>query len=95
MKLESYLQTSPESQFVKNLVTFRFTQQGYEAQVGRLAKRITEQGVESWLVDLAEQLVERLETVFGLDVPQVATLWQRIMDRYDQLMREKLLTEGA
>jgi N-hydroxyarylamine O-acetyltransferase len=90
-----YLQTSPESQFVKNLVTFRFTQQGYEAQVGRLAKRITEQGVESWLVDSAEQLVERLETVFGLDVPQVATLWQRIMDRHDQLMREKPLTEGA
>ena len=80
-----FLQTSPASPFMMNLVCQRFVDGGYEVQLGRLAKRISPDGVDSWLLNDADELLERLRTVFELDVPEVGTLWPRIMQRHAEL----------
>ena len=79
------LQTSPASPFVMNLVCQRFADDGYEVQLGRVAKRIRPGGVDSWLLNDAGELLERLRTVFDLDVPEVATLWPRMVQRHAEL----------
>lgn len=79
------LQASPDSPFVMNLVCQRFVEGGYEIQRGRVAKRITTGGADTWLLDDAGALMERLQTVFGLDVPEVATLWPKIVQRHAEL----------
>jgi N-hydroxyarylamine O-acetyltransferase len=72
------LQTNPASPFVINLVCQRFVDGGYEVQLGRLAKRISPDGVETRLLHDAGELIDRLRTVFGLDVPEAATLWPKL-----------------
>ena len=79
------LQMSPDSPFVMNLVCQRFADDGYEVQRGRVAKRIRPGGVDSWLLNDAGELLERLRTAFGLDVPEVGRLWPRIVQRHAEL----------
>lgn len=83
-----WLQNSPESGFVQNLVVQRVVASGYEVQRGRVAMRVTPQGVESRLLDTPEELVRRLDDVFGLRVPGVTNLWPRIVARHAQLFPE-------
>jgi len=85
-----YLQHAEDYPFVKVLIVQRFVEGGYEIQVGRVSKRITADGVTTTLLDSSEQLVERLNAVFGLDVPEVATLWPVIVERHDQLFGSEL-----
>lgn len=80
-----FLQTSTESPFVMNLVCQRFVEGGYDIQLGRLAKRVTPNRVDSWLLNEPQELVSRLKQSFGLDVPEVASLWPRILERHAQL----------
>ncbi|MCB1691727.1 MAG: arylamine N-acetyltransferase [Pseudomonadales bacterium] len=85
----NYLQTSPESPFVLSLVCQRFVPGGYEIQLGKLAKRVTPAGPETWLLRSPAELVSRLESVFGLNVPEVAGLWPRIVERHDEVMARR------
>lgn len=80
-----FLQTSPESPFVMNLVCQRFVDGGFEIQRGRLARRIGPGGAESWLLNDAGELVDRLRTTFDLDVPEVGGLWPKIAQRHAEL----------
>lgn len=80
-----FLQSSTESSFVANLVCQRFVDDGYDIQLGRVARRITRHGITSRLVASADELVERLMRDFDLDVPEAAGLWPGIVARHEQL----------
>ena len=78
------LQTSQLSPFVMFLVAERFVPQGYEIQVGRVAKTVSAHAVEKRVLSSADELVDRLGAVFDLDVPETASLWPRICAQHDQ-----------
>ena len=79
------LQTSEHSPFVMALIAQLFVQDGFEIQVGRTARKVTSAGVETKLLDSADELQDRLKSVFSLDVPEVTRLWPTIVERHDQL----------
>ena len=85
----AWLSEAAESPFVLNLTVQQFTQQGYELQLGRVAKQVTPSGRREWLVDSAGELVGSLRDRFGLDVPEVAGLWDRICARHEALFAEE------
>lgn len=82
------LQTSGESPFVTSLVCQRFVDGGYEIQRGLCAGRISPDGADSWLLHDAGELVERLRTAFGLDVPDAGSLWPRLVERHAEWLDE-------
>ena len=84
-----FLQTNEESPFVLAMVCQRFVEEGYEIQLGRIAKVVRPDGVESRLLETPEELVERLRTAFNLDVPEVAGIWDRIVQRHEELFADK------
>ena len=80
-----YLQTSPESDFVKNLVSQMRRPDCHITLRGRVFSRTTAQGTEKRVLDSPGELVATISSEFGLDVPQVAGLWQRICERHEQV----------
>lgn len=81
----AWLSTAPESPFVANLICQKFVPHGYDIQVGRVAKQVTPQGKREWLIDSADELLETLSDRFGLDVPEVASLWDAIVTRHEEI----------
>jgi len=79
-----WLSTAGDSPFVQNLVCQRAVPGGYDVQVGRVVKRITRAGEKQHLIDSAEELVASLLQRFGLDVPEAATLWNRIAEQHER-----------
>jgi N-hydroxyarylamine O-acetyltransferase len=79
------LSTVAESPFVANLVCQKFVPHGYDIQAGRVAKQVTPQGKREWLIDSADQLLETLSDRFGLDVPEVAGLWDAMVARHEEV----------
>lgn len=79
------LQSSPESPFVMTMVCQRFTETGYEVQLGKVARTVTPDGINSRNLSSAGEFIDRLREDFKLDVPEVADLWPRILDRHEQL----------
>lgn len=78
-----FLQTAEESPFMLALVCQRFTEAGYEIQLGRIAKTVKPDGTESRLLDTPDELTERLLSVFDLDVPEAVNLWPGIVERHE------------
>jgi len=85
----AHLSHAAESPFVANLVCQKFVPHGYDIQVGRVAKQVTPQGKREWLIDSADELLETLSDRFGLDVPEIAGLWDRIEARHEELFPSK------
>jgi hypothetical protein len=54
-----------------------------------VAKQITPDGKREWLIDSPQELVETLRTRFGLDVPEVGGLWERINARHEIVFGQK------
>jgi N-hydroxyarylamine O-acetyltransferase len=86
-----YLQTSPESGFVQNLVLQRHVPHGLETLRGRVWRTLREDRIEERLIESADQLVDVAREVFALDMPEVAALWPRIRGRHEQVMAEKAM----
>ena len=49
---------------------------------------IRRQGRDTRLIESADELVETLSGLFGLDVPEVGDLWPRIVARHEVFVRE-------
>src|SRR5262249_44067283 len=79
----AFLQASPESIFVLNLVCFRQREGAVEALRGRVLRHVTPDGASDRLIGSAEELVQVLREVFGLDLPEAATLWPKIYARHE------------
>ncbi|MEJ1969803.1 MAG: arylamine N-acetyltransferase [Rhizomicrobium sp.] len=83
------LQTSPESPFVQNLVAQRHLPDGIAILRGRTLRRLAPTRTTDRDIESAEDLVATLRGVFGLDVPDVAELWPRIVARHDALIAQR------
>jgi N-hydroxyarylamine O-acetyltransferase len=79
----AWLASAPDSPFVTGLVVQKFVPHGYDIQVGRVAKQVSPQGKREWLIDSADELLETLSDRFGIDEPEVAGLWDRIVARHE------------
>ncbi len=79
------LQTDPSSQFVQNCVVQRRLPDRHRSLRGRVLTTLAAGGEESRVLDSAEEFVTVLATEFGLDLPEAADLWPRILARHEQL----------
>ena len=52
---------------------------------GRALRRVRPGGKQDTLIDTAEDFVAVLNREFELDVPEAATIWDRICTRHDEL----------
>ncbi len=77
-----YLQTSPESGFVQNLVCQLRRPDAHLALRGRVFSTVTREGKQKRLLDSADELVATLRDVFKLDIPEAAGLWERVCERH-------------
>ncbi len=78
-------QTAPESTFVMNLVVQRFTGHEILQLHGRVLRAVQPGTRRERILDSADDLVRVLQRQFGLDVPEAASLWPRIMARHEEL----------
>src|SRR5579859_975233 len=81
-----WLQYAPESNFVLNAVVQRYRGDGILQLRGRVLRRVTPAGVTQETIASAEEWVAVLSRDFGLDVPEAATLWPRILARHEEVM---------
>jgi len=83
------LQTAPGSPFVQNLVVQRHVPEGLAILRGRTMRALTPTEMRERVIEDAGDLVSTLKTVFGLDVPEVADLWPKIVARHHEIMAQK------
>ncbi|MEI9993554.1 MAG: arylamine N-acetyltransferase [Rhizomicrobium sp.] len=84
-----FLQTSPQSPFVQNLVAQRHTPQGLTILRGRTVRYLTPTATREHVIGSADELLATLKTEFALDVPEVATLWPKIVERHEDVLKQK------
>ena len=84
-----WLQSSPESGFVQTLVAQRFRAGTVLQLRGRIFREVSPSGFTERLLGSADELVSVLREDFTLDVPEVATLWPRVVTRHEQLLAEQ------
>ena len=85
-------QTAPESTFVVNLVVQRFTGQEIMQLHGRVLRSVRPDSERQRVLASADDLLRVLDRQFGLDVPEAASLWPRIMARHEQLFETPALS---
>jgi len=85
----AWLSSDPSSNFVKNVSCQMLTASGYDIQLGRVAKTITTDGISSRIIDSADELVASVAERFGLDLPEIANLWDGICQRHEEVMRAR------
>ncbi len=78
-------QTAPESSFVMNLIVQRFTGQEILQLHGRVLRSVRPDRKRERVLASADDLVRVLSREFGLDVPEAADLWPRIVARHEEL----------
>jgi N-hydroxyarylamine O-acetyltransferase len=83
------LQTSGQSPFVQNAIAFRHVDGGYHVLRGRTLALVRPDGAERREIADAGDLVATLQRDFALDLPEAASLWDKISARHDQVMAEK------
>lgn len=73
-----YLQTSPESGFVKVAVCHRQTPNGFVSLKGATVKTVTEQGVTDRITETEADYEGTLRDVFDIHLPDVGELWGKV-----------------
>lgn len=77
-----YLQTSPESGFVRTTVCHRHTPEGIVTLRGVSLRRVTAAGLEESTVEDRETYRSLMEETFNLHLPDVDRLWELSWERY-------------
>ena len=90
-----WLQYAPESHFVLNAIVQRYRGDKILQMRGRVLRRVTPAGVTQETIGSADEWVAILARDFGLDVPEAATLWPRILARHDEVMAAAAETTEA
>ena len=88
-----WLRSAPESPFTGWLVVQHFVEDGFQIQQGLTAKHVTPGGVTERTVESPDELVERLRSVFGLDVPEVVDLWPRLSAKHAEFLAGRAARE--
>jgi N-hydroxyarylamine O-acetyltransferase len=79
------LQTSPTSIFVLTAIAQRHLGDEIRLLRGRAFRRLTPTTKADTLIDTAEDFVALLQREFELDLPQAATIWDRVCARHELL----------
>ncbi|MFY7836170.1 MAG: arylamine N-acetyltransferase family protein [Novosphingobium sp.] len=77
--------SDPASVFVQNLAVQRRAGERYLALRGKVLSEVAAQGEVRREVGSAGELVDMLRDLFGLNVPEAATLWPAICARHEAL----------
>ena len=88
-----YLQTSPDSSFVQNLVAQLRQPDAHTTLRGKVFSHATSAGITTRTLESPDDLTTTLGDVFGLNVPEVAELWSRIEARHEAFLREQPLAD--
>lgn len=83
-----YLQTSPESGFVRTTVCHRYTPEGIVTLRGALLREVTARGVDDQIVDNLADYEQLLNSRFDLRLPDVDALWEKVWARHQAWLRE-------
>jgi N-hydroxyarylamine O-acetyltransferase len=83
------LQRDPSSPFVQNAVVQRWKGAAHWSMRGRVLRVLTQAREEKSLIASAEDYVGTLRTVFGLDLPQAASLWPKICARHEEIFADR------
>ena len=89
----NFLQSDPASPFVQNAVVQRWRDGAHYSMRGRVLTKLTRVGKEGELIPDAPAYVEALRDVFGLNLPEAAALWPRILARHEEVVQSQ--TEGG
>ncbi|WP_206078384.1 arylamine N-acetyltransferase [Poseidonocella sp. HB161398] len=76
----AWLMRDPGSPFANALGVLRHTGDGYVSLQDDRLRRVNAHGISERRVAGAGQLAEIFDSVFGLDVPQVAEVWDRVRE---------------
>jgi N-hydroxyarylamine O-acetyltransferase len=82
------LQTSPASVFVLTAIAQRHMGEEIRLLRGRAFRRLTPGWQEDSLIHSAEDFVALLKREFELDLPEVATIWDRVCARHEALFAQ-------
>jgi N-hydroxyarylamine O-acetyltransferase len=80
-----WLQSAPDSMFVQNTVCQRHTADGLAILRGRVLRALIPAGQADRLIRDADDYVAVLDKVFGLRLPEAASLWPKICARHESL----------
>jgi len=83
-----WLQTAPDSLFVKHALVFHRTREGIGSLIDRTLRTITPNETKRIVIDSADEYVATLKTRFALDLPEAATLWPVICARHEEYLRK-------
>jgi N-hydroxyarylamine O-acetyltransferase len=83
------LQTSPDSGFVKNTVSFRFTPQGFVNLRGAVFNTTSGGEVTTRTIVDAQDYATTLTEEFGLDIPEAPALWEAVYRRHLAWLEEQ------
>lgn len=78
-----HLQNDPESPFVLNAIVARGIPDGFEILRGRVLTTVRAPTTEKRLLSTASEYVDVLRDQFGIDLPEAAGLWPRIVARHE------------
>jgi N-hydroxyarylamine O-acetyltransferase len=90
-----WLQSAPESLFVKHALVFRRTREGISSLIDRTLRTITPNEAKRVVIESADEYVATLKTRFALDLPEAATLWPAICVRHEDYLRESAARRAA
>ena len=82
----AWLQSSPDSGFVQNAVAQRHFSHGLWQMRGRVLRELTPESKRDHVLTSADEYVEVLSDVFGLRLPEAASLWPRICKRHEAIL---------
>lgn len=88
-----YLQTSPDSSFVQNLVAQVRLPDAHITLRGKVFSETSPGGIRTRTLASAEDLATTLRSVFGLDVPEALDLWPRIEQRHAEVLGDRPLPD--
>jgi N-hydroxyarylamine O-acetyltransferase len=84
------LQSDPESMFVQNLMCFRCRADGgVDMLLGRVHADLASGTPQKRLIADLEDFERVLQQVFGLQEPEIDTLWQKVVARHQALFGDK------
>lgn len=80
--MSHFLQTSPDSGFVRTTVCHRFTADGFVTLRGATLRRITQDGAHEQVIETLDAYHQTLENVFDLHLDDVGALWDKVWARH-------------
>ena len=87
------LQTSPDATFVQNFVAQIMRENSITCLTGKVMRDKTSVGTTKTILSSAEELEHTLVEVFGIEDPEIQSIWPRIQARHAVLFGDQTLDQ--